>query len=264
MKKTLCLILALLMLTSSFASCSNNNSDKTEDTTESTETVPVLAESTETETEETTPAITDDLPDIKFEGHDYKIYNTNPETNTWYTTVHVTFEEDTGEPITSAIFYRNLAVEERFDVKITEIEHTSAEAKAVITAGTADDMDLILTDGGEAIGFIQNNNVYDLNTVDYIDLDKPYWDQNARKYLSIAGHYYGGGQTPRSFMRPSGSSRIAPEYGSEMSSSVAPRPVPAGFGIVVFIWSRALVSGIPSLPLKASRARRSSRCLRPV
>ena len=35
MKKTLCLILALLMLTSSFASCSNNNSDKTEDTTES-------------------------------------------------------------------------------------------------------------------------------------------------------------------------------------------------------------------------------------
>ena len=192
MKKTLCLILALLMLTSSFASCSNNNSDKTEDTTESTETVPVLAESTETETEETTPAITDDLPEIKFEGHDYKIYNTNPETNTWYTTVHVTFEEDTGEPITSAIFYRNLAVEERFDVKITEIEHTSAEAKAVITAGTADDMDLILTDGGEAIGFIQNNNVYDLNTVDYIDLDKPYWDQNARKYLSIAGHYYGG------------------------------------------------------------------------
>lgn len=156
MKKTLCLILALLMLTSSFASCSNNNSDKTEDTTESTETVPVLAESTETETEETTPAITDDLPEIKFEGHDYKIYNTNPETNTWYTTVHVTFEEDTGEPITSAIFYRNLAVEERFDVKITEIEHTSAEAKAVITAGTADDMDLILTDGGEAIGFIQN------------------------------------------------------------------------------------------------------------
>lgn len=192
MKKTLCLILALLMLTSSFASCSNNNSDKTEDTTESTETVPVLAESTETETEETTPAITDDLPEIKFEGHDYKIYNTNPETNTWYTTVHVTFEEDTGEPITSAIFYRNLAVEERFDVKITEIEHTSAEAKAVITAGTADDMDLILTDGSEAIGFIQNNNVYDLNTVDYIDLDKPYWDQNARKYLSIAGHYYGG------------------------------------------------------------------------
>lgn len=192
MKKTLCLILALLMLTSSFASCSNNNSDKTEDTTESTETVPVLAESTETESEETTPAITDDLPEIKFEGHDYKIYNTNPETNTWYTTVHVTFEEDTGEPITSAIFYRNLAVEERFDVKITEIEHTSAEAKAVITAGTADDMDLILTDGSEAIGFIQNNNVYDLNTVDYIDLDKPYWDQNARKYLSIAGHYYGG------------------------------------------------------------------------
>ena len=37
-----------------------------------------------------------------------------------------------------------------------------------------------------------------------------------------AGHYYGGGQTPRSFMRPSGSSGIAPEYGSEMSHTSRP------------------------------------------
>lgn len=36
------------------------------------------------------------------------------------------------------------------------------------------------------------------------------------------GHYYGGGQTPRSFMRPSGSSGIAPEYGSEMSHTSRP------------------------------------------
>lgn len=193
MKKTLCLILALLTLSTSVVSCSNNNSDKTEDdTAESVENVAVSADTSETEPEETAPAISDDLPEITFNGHDYKIYNTNPETNNWYTTVHVTFEEDTGEPITSAIFYRNIAVEERFDIKITEIEHTSAEAKAVITAGTADDMDIVLTDGSEAIGFIQNNTVYDYNTIDYINLDKPYWDQNARKYLSIAGHYYGG------------------------------------------------------------------------
>ncbi|MBQ2726229.1 MAG: hypothetical protein IJF78_11035 [Clostridia bacterium] len=192
MKKTLCLILAALMLASSFVSCSDNKAENTpDDTTAAAPIAGDTASAAETEPE-VVETISDDLPEITFDGHEYIIYNSNPETNTWYTTVHVTFEEDTGEPITSAIFYRNIAVEDRFDIKITEVEHTAAEAKAVITAGTAEDMDLMLLDGGEAIGLIQGKMVYDYNTVNYINLDKPYWDQNARKYLSMAGKYYGG------------------------------------------------------------------------
>ena len=193
MKKTLCMILAAMMLASAFVSCSDNKAENTpDDTAPAAGDTAASADETVPETLEEEEVISDDLPEITFDGHEYKIYNTNPETNTWYTTVHVTFEEDTGEPITSAIFYRNIAVEDRFDVKISEIEHTAAEAKAVITAGTAEDMDLVLLDGGEAIGLIQSQMVYDYNTVNYINLDKPYWDQNARKYLSIANKYYGG------------------------------------------------------------------------
>ncbi|MBQ7982880.1 MAG: hypothetical protein IJ302_04880 [Clostridia bacterium] len=193
MKKTLCMILAAMMLASAFVSCSDNKAENTpDDTAPAAGDTAASADETVPETLEEEEVISDDLPEITFDGHEYKIYNTNPETNTWYTTVHVTFEEDTGEPITSAIFYRNIAVEDRFDVKISEIEHTAAEAKAVITAGTAEDMDLVLLDGGEAIGLIQSQMVYDYNTVEYINLDKPYWDQNARKYLSIANKYYGG------------------------------------------------------------------------
>ena len=193
MKKTLCLILAALMLSSSFVSCSDNKAENTPDDTTAAAAPNAGDTASVVETEpETVEEITDDLPEITFDGHEYIIYNSNPETNNWYTTVHVTFEEDTGEPITSAIFYRNIAVEDRFDIKITEIEHTAAEAKAVITAGTAEDMDLMLLDGSEALGLIQGKMVYDYNTVNYINLDKPYWDQNARKYLSMAGKYYGG------------------------------------------------------------------------
>ena len=135
MKKTLCLILAALMLSSSFVSCSDNKAENTpDDTAPAADTTPTAVPDAETEPE-TVEKISDDLPEITFDGHEYIIYNSNPETNTWYTTVHVTFEEDTGEPITSAIFYRNIAVEDRFDIKI---EHTAAEAKAVITAGTAE------------------------------------------------------------------------------------------------------------------------------
>ncbi len=191
MKRIFSLLLAALMLSSTFVSCSEKAAEETDAQTSADVTVPGAEEETVAEPEETEERIKDDLPEITFDGHDFMIYNSNPETNNWYTTVHIVFEEDSGEPITSAIFNRNVAVEERFDIKMVEVEHTAAEAKAVITAGSAEDLDIVLLDGTDAISFIQEKLIHDLNTVDYIDLDKPYWDQNAREYLSIAGQYYG-------------------------------------------------------------------------
>ena len=43
------------------------------------------------------PAVSDDLPESDFEGYEFVIYNSNPETNTWFTTVHVVAEEDSAE-----------------------------------------------------------------------------------------------------------------------------------------------------------------------
>lgn len=195
MKRIFALLLCALMLTEGLVSCSDNAADETEVLNEEQtggDITPSVENAEETVEEETEEVIADDLPEITFDGHDFTIYNTNPESNNWYTTVHIVFEEDSGEPITSAIFNRNISVEERFDVKLVEVEHTAAETKAVITAGSAEDMDIALLDGTDGIGFIQEKLIHDLNTVEYIDLDKPYWDQNAREYLSIAGQYYGG------------------------------------------------------------------------
>ena len=192
MKKTLCLILAALMLSSSFVSCSDNKAENTPDDTNAASPITGETSASAGETEETKPAITDDLPEVTFGGAEYVIYNTNPDTNTWYTTTFVDFEEDSGEPIPSAIFYRNLAVEDRFDVVISEFYSTAGDVKSVIQAGSAEGMDLLLLDGSDAISFIQQKFIYDMNTLDNINLDKPYWDQNARQYLSIGGQYYGG------------------------------------------------------------------------
>lgn len=192
MKRTLALLLCALMLVPSFTSCSEKAADETDaPTAEVGNDTPSAEDEEIAEPEEEESPILDDLPDVTFDGHDFIIYNSNPESNTWYTTVHIVFEEDSGEPITSAIFNRNVAVEDRFDVKLVEVEHTASETKAVITAGSSSDIDIALLDGTDAITFIQEKLIHDLNTVEYIDLDKPYWDQNARDYLSIAGQYYG-------------------------------------------------------------------------
>ena len=191
MKKTLCLILAALMLSSSFAACSDN---KAENTPNDPSAAPIAGETAASAgtVEETESAISDDLPEVTFGGADYVIYNSNADTNTWFTTTYVTYEEDTGDTIPSAIFYRNLAVEDRFDVAISEMYSPAGDIKSVIQAGSGEGMDMLLLDGSDAISFIQQKFVYDLNTLDNLNLDKPYWDQNAREYLSLGGRLYSG------------------------------------------------------------------------
>lgn len=186
MKRTLSFILAALMLSSALLSCSEST---TEETAQETSSIPAAEESIPEETED---VILDDLPEMDFDGHNYVIYNANSDGNTWFTTVYVDFEEDSGEPIPSSIYYRNLAVEDRFDVLISEIYETGANIKTIIQAGSAEGMDLTLLDGSDAISFITSGYLYDLNTLDHIDLDKPYWDQNSRNYLSIKGKYFEG------------------------------------------------------------------------
>ena len=117
-RKLLALFLALVMTASAGIGCAQS--------AEETETIAETAAQTEAETEEETK-VSDDLPDSDFEGYQFNIFNSNPESNNWFTTVHVTAAEDSGEAIPSAIFNRNLFVEDRLNIKIVETEQTAAQ-----------------------------------------------------------------------------------------------------------------------------------------
>ena len=131
MKRALSLIIALLMLSASFASCSEKQNDETEKP--SSETVAAVAENTdESETVEAAEEkVTDNLPEKDFGGMDFVIY-------TREITTHSPFlvEEINGEELNDAIYQRNLSVEDRFKVKFSE-EMYSDEGKpyTFITAG---------------------------------------------------------------------------------------------------------------------------------
>lgn len=193
-KRLLSLCLAGLLLLPTFASCSDGGNDPETSGNDPEINVESVGDPSEgdpsAEGEEET-AVSDDLPEMSFDGHDYMIYNANAESNEWYTTTFVTCEEDSAEPILSAIFNRNLAVEERFDVTISESYQDASQIQQSITAGLGD-FDIALVKGGDALNLARAGYLRDLNKLDYLNFEKPYWDAKAAEQLTISGKLYMG------------------------------------------------------------------------
>ncbi|MBQ8641008.1 MAG: hypothetical protein IJ480_02225 [Clostridia bacterium] len=179
MKKT-AVLLALLMLASSLAGCSDNAA---ETETQAADTVAVETEPAETE-------IPDDLPDMDYGGADYRIYTRE------CCASHsdgVYMPEQTGDVVSDAVYNRNLTVEERFNVKIAEpILAPDAEATDLNNAVQAgDDMCEVAVwhykhlGDSAAAGYLA-----DISTAGYIGFEKPWWYQKVNDAYSIGGRAY--------------------------------------------------------------------------
>ncbi len=175
------LLMAFVLVSSSAVGCAQDAAETAApETTAATETVP----ETETETE-----VSDDLPESDFEGFAYNIFNANPESNNWFTTVHVTATEDSGDALPSAIYNRNLIVEERLNIKIVETEQTADKIKSAIMSGDGS-FDLSLMQGASILAQAQAGYLMDMHTLPYQNFDKPYWDSNAAEQLSLCGRLF--------------------------------------------------------------------------
>ena len=188
MKKQLSLFLALLLAVSCAAGCSES-AVNSEGETPSAESVSEEAVSPE-EAEDAEEELSDDLPDVKFDGRDYVIYTRSCCEN------HkkgVYMPEMTGEVVDDAIYERNLAVQERFDVNIPEPllgpDGECAELNASVQAG--DDMCDVAIMHYKWLGNSATSGYFiDAASVGYLGLEKPWWYQNVNDAYSFAGHYY--------------------------------------------------------------------------
>jgi len=130
-------LLAALLTASSLMSCGSPASTSSSDP-ESSE---VLAEAELTETEPETSVI-DLLPNADYEGYTFNILSTNPGT-LWGWRVSIFAEEETGEPLNDAVFRRNTAIEERYNITIAnsaELDNSSTSANAKQLAVAGDDL----------------------------------------------------------------------------------------------------------------------------
>jgi hypothetical protein len=182
MKRYACLALSLLTAISTLASCSNTADTPGKITGSDTD--PKIES-----TAETKPAPT--LPQKNYEDADFIFLNGNRAS--WMTTMVVTATELNGEVINDAIYYRNLAVEEAYKIKISEINTSDVRNDALksITAGD-NSFDIALMTMDNALALVLENALVDYKDIPYIDISAPWWVQNSIRDMTIGGHAYYG------------------------------------------------------------------------
>jgi len=186
LRKTLSLLLALLMLAPSMASCGGTDQETTADTSDAGNTAV-----TETETETEDPYL-DDLPDtMDLEGRTISLLSRveGEEMNEFVV------EEMTGDVINDAIFTRNLNLEARLNAEMinTPIWGDDAsgtkELENVVVSGSTD-YDLFCSNSYRTAESGYKGHLLDLNSLQYVDLTKDYWAQGLNEAASIGGKQY--------------------------------------------------------------------------
>jgi len=180
MKKNFALLLCIAML-SSMTACGGDTAETEAETTAQTESI------AETETE-----LTDNLPEISFEGASYRILTAAEQWQKFYNS------EQTGEVLSDAVYARNVTVEERFDVKLdyqifngytagmTDVK--TALSGSVMSGGG--DFDAIVGSSSYVIPLIADKLLYDLDEAQYLDMSAPWWFQYVNETIRIANKQY--------------------------------------------------------------------------
>ncbi len=188
MKKTLCLILCLLMAGSLLASCGSGETEK-----EQTETTPSAESAADTESEsvEETENFDPGLPETDFEGRTFSFLTKSTETYNEWAETSLFSEGTNGEVLNDAVYTRNTYVEDTYNCKIGVIE-SGDFGKDVGNAVTAGDIiyDIVMPPLNDAGSLVKKGQLVDLTTVGNLDLSKPWWDQRSIADLSIAHKLY--------------------------------------------------------------------------
>lgn len=195
LKRITAVLIALLMLVPTLASCSDNTPAETKETTSQQETsqtaesTDASADESETEDERIKPNIPESAD---FGGDDITFLHWyNP---AWTETVRqsrdIYAEGITGEAINDAVYNRNVKIEDAYKVKIAlQLEQSTDIASMVGQQVTAGDStyDVVYQILSAAPALIQKSYFHNLFNVPNIDLEKPWWDQNSISSLSTMG-----------------------------------------------------------------------------
>ena len=139
---------------------------------------------TTTAEESTADPLADNLPAKNYEGADVTLL---VRTERMY---YLSAGEETGDALNDAVYKRNLAVEQRFGVKLNYhdvVSDASVFTKAVESSVMADDegYDIICPDYWWRLD--TSGYFLDLNTLDYLDFDRPWWNKAWNENSSIGG-----------------------------------------------------------------------------
>ena len=184
MKKTSVFIILICLTLLPFAYACRKNAENN-----SNATVEGATASESADTADTTE-LTDDLPDLDFKGQTFNILGMDT-TGRGFNEYQP--EEQSGEIIDDAVYARNLAVEEKFNMKIDAIlipeGQVNPKLKASILSGT-ESYHICLNHAIDSTAAVLNGYLIDLNSLPHIDMNRPWWNQTAKENLTLNGKMY--------------------------------------------------------------------------
>lgn len=174
MKKLLCMLLALMMLCTLLVACANDQGEE-----QSTK-----GEQSEQETGD--PNYSDEVPELSF-GHESVHILSRDKTGVndeFYAESNTDTQSDV---VAHAVYSRNMAIEERLDVKLEMLmDETDPTAKhsTAVKSGSAD-YDIVADSTYVIIQAVLKGEFLNLRDIQYIDLDKYYWTQGYNDIVSF-------------------------------------------------------------------------------
>ncbi|MHB1152038.1 MAG: hypothetical protein ACYCWE_09920 [Eubacteriales bacterium] len=158
---------------------------------------PALKVADTAETAVTTEAVTEmkaNIPDnLDYAGYTYTFLisgniENDRQKNDFYS------DAETGEPVNDARFIRNTKIEDLLGINIETVEQYGSDAgyNALLKSVTASDFsyDTAMLCGYATCKLASNGYLYDINSLQYVDLSQPWWDQKATGDLSIKGRLF--------------------------------------------------------------------------
>ena len=181
MKKTIALLVTLLMLTPSVISYGNTADETTADT----------AAVQETASEETETELTDDIPEMDFEQYSFVILTSTTQTQHSITAIN----EQTGDILNDAMYERTQAIAEKYNIVFND-DYVPGASDAALNAFTnsvqagdaAYDLAMLL----ERRAFAMTHEGYftDISSLEYVNLEKPWWFQDVNENINFSDATY--------------------------------------------------------------------------
>ncbi len=130
---------------------------------------------------------TSDLEVADYDGYNFRILIRPGKTTDQY------LEEDSDDPVESAVYKRNKVVEQMYNIEIsaTESSSTGAETDALTSILAGDDAyDLVFPHTGSAFVYAVQGALVNLNEVSTIHMEKPWWSQDIIDSFNVNDNLY--------------------------------------------------------------------------
>ncbi len=187
-KRTLTAMLALLCVSPAvLASCG----DAAPGTTDTAAVTQAVSDVVETEAVDPREAYASVAPAVEdFGGYEYRM-SVLVDNDVVFNQVAYWSEGENGDTLNDAVYRRNRAVEEAYNIKVSLLELADTNATVRKNIQAADDFsDVVFPSNiGELLSLAQQGCFLDLNAVEELQLDQPWWDQRIQD-LAIHGRLF--------------------------------------------------------------------------